>query len=79
MEHQSAKVNNTYLHILMPQLLDPLGVTLKRHSINLLHHNLIFGQDACQCRNRDLIDIMENVMVANNVSLDFSKPYCIIG
>ncbi len=74
MQHHSAKMNNTYFHILMSQLFDPLWIPLKRHSIKLFHLNLMSFQDASQCWQRDLMDIIENGMVTDNVGLNFSEP-----
>ncbi len=79
MQHHSAKVNNTYLHILMLQLFDPLWIPLKGRSIKLFRLNLMSFQDACQCWQRDLMDIIENGMVTDNVGLNFSEPDNIIG
>ena len=78
MQHQSAKVNNTYLHILMPQLFDPLRVPLKRHSVHLFHLYLMCLQDTSYGGQRDLIHVLKNDLVLNNFGLDFTKPDGII-
>ncbi len=41
MQDHTAKVN-TYLCIIMPQSFHPFRIALERHSINLLHLNMVF-------------------------------------
>ncbi len=72
-------VNKTYQQIFTARDFHHVCISFKWHFIQLFHHNLMFFKDTGYCWQRDLLEIIENLVIIDHMGLNFSKSDCIIG